>query len=289
MRQMKKIDNKLFTMNMYLWRLSKFPSLFLHIILRNSTLSLMSKSNDVRIRSLAGVIKRSFKNNIGGKEKALLDEIEKVRSFWVQSKEEIQVFFKPGKELESVSNLAKISSRSKFWSSFLFYLIREFQPEICLELGTCIGISASYQASALKLNNKGKLFTLEGSPSRAEIASQNLESLQLNNVEVIIGSFEDNLEKTLKRLEKIDYIFIDGNHNYNSTIDYFGKILPYLNENAIVIFDDINYSLEMNNAWRKILKYKQVSASVDLYGFGIVFINKNFNDSKHYSIGVLKY
>ena len=47
-----------------------------------------------------------------------------------------------------------------------------------MELGTCIGISAAYQAAAIKLNEKGKLITLEGSVERTKIANENFMNLQ---------------------------------------------------------------------------------------------------------------
>ena len=41
--------------------------------------------------------------------------------------------------------------------SILFRLIRNLEPSSCVELGSCVGISASYQAGALSLNKKGQI------------------------------------------------------------------------------------------------------------------------------------
>jgi hypothetical protein len=58
----------------------------------------------------------------------------------------------------TVGEVSKGASKPYFWSLLLFKLIRKFRPSICLELGTCLGISASFQAAALKLNGIGKIW-----------------------------------------------------------------------------------------------------------------------------------
>ncbi len=93
---------------------------------------------------------------------------------------------------------AALSSKSAFWAGVLFKLVREFEPGTCLELGTNMGISAAYQASALKLNGAGRLITLEGEDARAVLARRNLGQLGLENVEVVLGQFRDTLPAVLR-------------------------------------------------------------------------------------------
>ena len=88
------------------------------------------------------------------------------------------------------------TSKSHFWSFLLFKLIREFKPSTCLELGTALGISACYQAAALKLNQAGNLTTLEGADSLALIAKQHFQALGLDNVRVVIGRFQDTFGRS---------------------------------------------------------------------------------------------
>ena len=64
-----------------------------------------------------------------------------------------------------VSEVCRVSSFSSKWSLLLFRLIRELRPDVCLELGTSLGISAAYQAAALQINGNGTLVSLEGSES----------------------------------------------------------------------------------------------------------------------------
>lgn len=142
-------------------------------------------------------------------------------------------------------------SKPCIWALLLFHLIRQLKPNACLELGTCLGISTAYQASALELNSYGRLVTLEGSPAFAEIAVRNLEALGLGHrVSIVIGRFQDTLVSVLNDLKSVDYAFVDGHHDENATVAYFENLLPHLSPQALIIFDDINWSLGMRRAWQ---------------------------------------
>ena len=65
-----------------------------------------------------------------------------------------------------------LGSKPALWALFLFKLIRAVQPELAIELGTCIGISAAYQSAAQQLNGKGRLITIEGSETIAGLAKK---------------------------------------------------------------------------------------------------------------------
>ena len=63
----------------------------------------------------------------------------------------------------------------------LFNLVRGTRPATALELGSCLGLSAAYQAMAMQLNKCGRFVTLEGSPGFARIAAQTIATLELDN------------------------------------------------------------------------------------------------------------
>jgi hypothetical protein len=49
------------------------------------------------------------------------------------------------------------ASTTRPWGDFLFQLIRVTQPTAALELGTCVGMSASFMAAAMQINRRGHL------------------------------------------------------------------------------------------------------------------------------------
>jgi predicted O-methyltransferase YrrM len=167
-----------------------------------------------------------------------------------------------------VGEQTRVSSKSYRWCLFLFQLIRAFRPGSCLELGTSVGISASYQGAALSLNRQGSLVTLEGSPPLARIAQEGFEELGLTNVSVVTGPFEETLDGVLGDQAPIDFAFIDGNHVKEATIHYFEKVCAVASPSAILIFDDIRWSDGMKAAWRSISNDARVDLAVDLGALG---------------------
>ncbi len=172
---------------------------------------------------------------------------------------------------KSISKLVKQVSMPAKQGEWLFKLVQHFQPKNILELGTCIGIGTAY----LSLENRNRpVFTLEGNPDSANIAQQFFNQLQLNKVEILQGTFEENLSKALQKMQQVDFAFVDGNHRHEPTIRYFNQILPFTNENSVLIFHDIHWSAEMEKAWNELCKHPQVSISTDLFYFGILFFRK---------------
>jgi predicted O-methyltransferase YrrM len=102
------------------------------------------------------------------------------------------------------------------------------------------------------------------------------EVLYSNRIPITIkvGDFKDTLSEALERLQTVGLAFIDGNHTYEATKDYFEKIFPYVNENSCLIFHDIHWSKGMRKAWDEISKDNRVVFSIDLFEMGLVFFNK---------------
>ncbi|MFM2048524.1 MAG: hypothetical protein RI955_1072, partial [Bacteroidota bacterium] len=88
------------------------------------------------------------------------------------------------------------------------------------------------------------------------------------------GTFEERLNEVLQQMQQVDFAFIDGNHRYEPTINYYKKILPFTHENSILIFHDIHWSEGMQQAWQEIINDDAVSISVDIFSMGFVFFRK---------------
>lgn len=168
----------------------------------------------------------------------------------------------------TIGQVCALTSRTERTALLLLRLIRELRPRTCIELGTSVGISACYQAAALKMNGTGNLITLEGAGSVASVAAQNFACLGLDNVEVIRGRFQDTLPEVLHSHPAVDYAFIDGHHDEAATIKYFNAFLPSLAGSAVMVFNDIQWSAGMNRAWNAIQRHGSVRVSVDLGSIG---------------------
>jgi len=205
------------------------------------------------------------------------DEIEHIKKQLKSSNDSIQqIEFGAGshtlKSVEKkIAQLAKTVSIPKSQGELLFKLVEYFQPKSVLELGTCIGISTLY----LSLENKQRsVFTIEANPDSAKLAQKLFKQLECNQINSFIGTFEERLDEVLQQMQQIDFAFIDGNHRYEPTINYYRKILPFTHENSILIFHDIHWSEGMQQAWEEIKNDDAVSISVDVFSMGFVFFHK---------------
>ncbi|MEM6343786.1 MAG: class I SAM-dependent methyltransferase [Bacteroidota bacterium] len=171
----------------------------------------------------------------------------------------------------SVAYLAKLSARHRKEGELLYRLCLNYQPKRCLEFGTNLGISSLYQLGAL---TNSRFVSMEGAEPIAEVARENFKQFGLEP-EVWVGEFSFLLEERLDLAAyRPDYVFVDGNHRYEPTIAYFKKLLPHIQDGGIIVFDDINWSKEMQNAWQEIVAHPAVTLSFDLYVMGICFIRR---------------
>jgi predicted O-methyltransferase YrrM len=181
---------------------------------------------------------------------------------------------------KTVGSIAKHSAKSAKQAQLLFRLVNFFEPETIIELGTSLGVSTAYLASA---NSKIPVITIEGCEETAEIAKQNFKHLKLKNIEQLVGNFDEVFPKLVKGCKKIDLIYIDGNHRKQPTINYFQQCLEKVNEDSVLIFDDIYWSDEMIQAWEEIKKNNQVTLTIDLFYMGIVLFRKQ-QTKQHFMI-----
>jgi len=170
-----------------------------------------------------------------------------------------------------LGKIAKRRSLDKKHLHLLYKLTKYFKPASILEFGTSAGISASYIGKA---NSFDKFITMEGCAVLAAHAKNNFTELGLPNIEIKVGHFDIILDKVLEEFEQLDLVFIDGNHRKQQTINYFEKCLSKSHEHSIFIFDDIHWSLGMEEAWEYMIKDEKVSMSIDLFKVGMLFFKK---------------
>jgi len=171
-------------------------------------------------------------------------------------------------ELVKLSRIARTVSVPPHLGRLLYRLVKHFQPQVMLELGTSVGISSMYMAQA---NPNGTLYTIEGNEAVFGIAQKRFQAMGLTNIKPICGTFETELPHLAKKVSNFDFVFIDGDHNGTKLLQYFNVILSKLNENSIVMVDDIRWSNDMEDAWRELKANRQVSVSIDLFRCGVLF------------------
>lgn len=204
-------------------------------------------------------------------------EVEKVRSILSEAEKEIFITGygagskRQGSETRKISDIVKYSAVNRKFGQLLFRLVKYFKPGTILELGTSLGVSTMYMAKACK---NARVVSIEAEKQLARIARQNFHKAGLLNIDVINNSFEDALPGIIKGLDDRSFIFIDGNHEKGSTLQYFNQLSVKSESNLIIVFDDINWSAGMREAWKEIKANSRVTITVDLFFMGIVFFKK---------------
>jgi predicted O-methyltransferase YrrM len=183
------------------------------------------------------------------------------------------------KKKRVVQMIVATSLKPKKYAQLLYRLVNYFQPKEVLELGTSLGITTSYLATA---NKEARVTTMEGAASVAALAKQTFEELQLQNIEIITGNFDETLATVLNK--QYDFIFIDGNHRKEPTLRYFEQLLSCVHNNSVMVFDDIHWSKEMEEAWDEIKNHASVTLTVDLFFVGLVFFRKEQKEKEHFVI-----
>lgn len=171
-----------------------------------------------------------------------------------------------------IADIAKNTAKAPSVARILFRLVNYFQPKNMLELGTSLGISSLYQFLP---NKKANFVTMEGCASTAKVASRVFEALEAEKIKIVTGNFNDTLAPTVEQFEKLDYVFFDGNHQKQPTLDYFEICFPKATENSLFVFDDIHWSAEMEEAWEIIKNDPRVTVTIDLFWIGLVFFKKD--------------
>jgi len=178
----------------------------------------------------------------------------------------------------NVGKMAKTSSSSKKDSELLYRLSDYFKFKTVLELGTSLGMGTY----ALSLANPtSKIITIEGCPNTSRFAQSQLKKHDIGNVEFLIGNFSNTIP-TLQN-NNFDFIFFDGHHNKEATIQYFEALLPKTHNETVFVFDDIYWSEGMTEAWEYIKNHNAVTVTVDVFHLGFVFFRKE-QAKEHFKI-----
>jgi predicted O-methyltransferase YrrM len=214
-------------------------------------------------------------------------EIENLRNSLLNNHESIEIKdFGAGSSINKnkkrkISDIAKNSLIEKKHGELLFKLVNHFKPKTVLELGTSLGISTAYLAKPI---SETTIYTFEGCPQTANIAQNTFNQLNLSNIKITVGDFNETFQAFLLKKGIPDFVFIDGNHTYEATINYFNILIKLVKEDTIIVFDDIYWSSEMTKAWKEIITNQSVKLSIDLYKVGILFFNEEIKVKQDFKL-----
>ncbi len=180
-----------------------------------------------------------------------------------------------------VSAIARNAAKPRKFGQLLYRLVRHYKPATIIELGTSLGLSTAYLSMG---NTNATLISLEGASSIAGLARENLHALSITNATVVEGNFDQTLSSILTSRDRVDFVFVDGNHRQEPTLRYFNQLLEKIHGGSILVFDDIHWSREMELAWEEIKAHPRVRCTVDLFFIGLVFFREEFREKQDFKV-----
>jgi predicted O-methyltransferase YrrM len=183
----------------------------------------------------------------------------------------------------TVRDVVRNSEKSPRLARLLHRLCKHFEAATILDLGTSLGITTLYLATA---NPKSRILTFEGCPETAQLAQKNFGKYSpeiAQKIELIVGNIDHTLPQQVAASPPLDLVFFDANHRYEPTVRYFETCLSKAHENSLFIFDDIHWSDEMEQAWATIKAHPSVTISIDLYQVGLVFFRQK-QPKQHFTL-----
>lgn len=197
-----------------------------------------------------------------------------------------RVFKSNRREISKIAQTAGITHKR---AELLFRIVNYFHPNSILEIGTSLGLATS----ALSLGNpKATITTLEGCSETARIAQENFIKFNFKNIHSEVTEFNQYLNNPKPKTQNLEpttvnyqLVYFDGNHSKKATLQYFELLLPTITNDTLWIFDDIHWSIEMNQAWEIIKNHPKVTVTIDTFQWGLVFFRIE-QEKEHFTIRV---
>jgi predicted O-methyltransferase YrrM len=179
-----------------------------------------------------------------------------------------------------ISSIARHSLSSAKFSRFLYRLVHKKKAKVILELGTSLGINTLYLSAA---NPEAKIYTLEGCMQTAELAKKLFNAWHLKNIVLIEGNIDQTLHGILSQVPAIDLVYLDANHRFNPTVQYYKILHTKFTPDSIFVLDDIYWSSGMHKAWKYLIAQPEVSLSLDIFDAGLLFF-RPMHQKQHYRL-----
>ena len=172
-----------------------------------------------------------------------------------------------GVELASLAHIKTLQDHLPGWCSYdkavmLYSLVREYKPEVAVEIGIHGGRSIIPIALALRDNKAGHVVGVETWSTEAITGAGITETKNdfgwsvadfgaikrsfLNHViqedlHGYIKLLELSSERAARVIDEIQFIHIDGNHSMCGAARDVGNYLPKLCSGGVIVFDDIEW------------------------------------------------
>lgn len=165
----------------------------------------------------------------------------------------------------------KKGSRSPRLLQLVFRLVAYHQPQQLIEIGTGDAMTTTYLAKACPTAN---LLSLVPTAEIVTEVKQNLDLIGVHNIVFTSGNLIDQFKTTIEGAKAIDFVYVGGKNSRSFVLNIFDLCLTKADEHTILFFDQLYWNEEMKDAWQTIKSHPQVTVTIDLFWFGLVYFRK---------------
>lgn len=242
---------------------------------QKNTLSSIAMHENETLKRVVEAFSNTKNFSFTREDKQAFERCESIRSQLLQDETVVSYDIFGSDKRALVKDICKIAASSKKECQFLYALTKVERKTVVLEMGTNVGISGCYILEGIKNESESELVTMEGLPQLCKIAEKQFSGITSSTkFDIKQGLFGTTFPAVLRGAKEFNLLFIDGNHQKEPTIDYFMSLKNRISSPAILVFDDINWSIGMKEAWEVIKKDPDVNYVLDFYRQGIVIIDR---------------
>lgn len=198
------------------------------------------------------------------------------------------------------------ASVNRALGEFLYGLTRTLRPELIVEIGCFIGLSTHHFAQALRENGKGKILAVDlfephkpvNLMNPLEIANSYLNKAQLEDIVTYVkgDSIEVSRRISPEIRERIDLLFIDGDHTVRGVFADFNAYYNDLKAGGYLLLHDINPEkcdcygprvlIDHLKGRRIIPKYLEITEISTVDGYGLAVLRKTHKKQVRARLGL---
>jgi len=124
----------------------------------------------------------------------------------------------------------------------IYVAVRRYRPESCFEIGTWRGGGSTlFITQALYGNKRGILHMVEVDPALQQSAKSSYEKYLpelLPFVEFHLGDYRREFVSHLEKMERVDFLFLDGAEDGNQTLAQYKFFDPWLKLGSLLLVHD---------------------------------------------------
>lgn len=123
-------------------------------------------------------------------------------------------------------------------TELLYVVVRLLKPTLLVETGVGAGISSTYILQALRLNGRGKLYSID-LPDQTGLSGWAVPDKLRGYWDLRLGSSKDLMPALLHETGPIEMFLHDSDHSYENMMFEFRTVWPFLKNHGLFLAHDV--------------------------------------------------